>query len=323
MNTFTSHGGRLQTAMRIWPDAPAPWIDLSTGVNPTPYPAPRASRAVRARLPYPEEISAVEAVAALAFGIDDPTRVVATAGAEAALRLLPQLLKSETVMIAGPTYASHASAWSQAGARQVEHGFKVAVVVNPNNPDGRVHDAAALLALADDLNHRGGWLIVDESFADTRPVASIAAHGHAAVVALRSFGKFYGLAGLRLGFAIGDPELAAKIRLSQGDWPISADAATAAMAAYADPDWAARTRARLVRDAASLDADLLSGGFKLLGGTPLFRLVEADDASDRFAGLCARGVLTRPFAEAPSWLRFGLPHASVRRRVAQALRELA
>jgi cobalamin biosynthetic protein CobC len=323
MDTFTFHGGRLRSAMRTWPDAPTPWIDLSTGINPSPYPAPRASRAARARLPYAEEISDVEAVAAEAFGIDDPGRVVATAGAEAALRLLPQLLKSETVMIAGPTYASHGVAWALAGARQVADGFKSAVVVNPNNPDGRVHDTAALLALADALRDRGGWLVVDESFADTEPVPSIAALRHPAIVALRSFGKFYGLAGLRLGFAIGPPALAATIRLSQGDWPICADAVTAGLAAYADPDWATRTRARLVRDAARLDADLLSGGFKLVGGAPLFRLAEAHDASDRFAALCGNGVLTRPFADAPNWLRFGLPHVSARARVAQALRALA
>jgi cobalamin biosynthetic protein CobC len=319
METFTSHGGRLQTAMRTWPSAPTPWIDLSTGINPNPYPAPRASHMARARLPYPEEITDVETLAAAAFGIADAGCVVATAGAEAGLRLLPHILEPRSVRITGPTYASHALAWSQAGARQVEADFGIAVVVNPNNPDGRVHDRATLLALADELHDRGGWLIVDESFADVEAIPSLAASEHPAIIALRSFGKFYGLAGLRLGFLIAPPALATAVRRLQGDWPISADAMAAAMAAYADGDWAARTRKHLVDDAASLDAALKDAGFKRVGGTPLFRLVSADSAPARFAALCALGILTRPFADHRTWLRLGLPHASHRMRVYDAL----
>jgi cobalamin biosynthetic protein CobC len=264
-------------------------------------------------------------MAATAFGMADPARVVATAGAEAALRLLPELLNAETVMIAGPTYASHADAWSQSGARLVceEEAATAVVVVNPNNPDGRVHDHALLLARADRLVSRGGWMVVDESFADVQPSASIAAAGHPAIVALRSFGKFYGLAGLRLGFVLGDPELIRRVRDRQGDWPISADALAAGTTAYADAAWASRTRARLVRDAERLDMALRAGGFEPVGGTALFRLVRANDAAGRFAALCANGVLSRPFAEQPTWLRFGLPHPSAWRRVENALKALA
>ncbi|HEX4181092.1 MAG TPA: threonine-phosphate decarboxylase CobD [Caulobacteraceae bacterium] len=321
---FTRHGGQLHAAMRAWPEAPRPWIDLSTGINPRPYPAPRASRAARARLPFPEETAALEAVAAAAFGIEDPARIVATPGAEAALRLLPRILGAETAAIAGPTYASHAQAWSTAGVRLVRDAdaAKVLVVVNPNNPDGRRYDREALVAQADGLGARGGWLIVDESFADAETGASIAALGHPAIIALRSFGKFYGLAGLRLGFVLGEPGIIDKVRALQGDWPVSADALAAGRAAYTDSDWTARTRPRLARDSAWLDAALTDAGFRWVGGTTLFRLVEAEDAPRRFAALCERGVLTRPFTAAPTWLRFGLPPRSARRRVAEALRSL-
>jgi cobalamin biosynthetic protein CobC len=325
MENFARHGGRLRAAMAAWPDAPLPWIDLSTGINPRPYPAPRASRAARSRLPFPEEVAALEAAAARRFGLADPAGVAAVAGAETALRLLPRMLSGETVMIAGPTYASHAEAWSLAGARIVasEDDARVVVVVNPNNPDGRLRSSADLLALADRLATREGWLIVDESFADTVADASLAGQGHPRVIALRSFGKVFGLAGLRLGFILGPPEITRRAVDHLGDWPVSADALAAGLAAYADDDWAARMRASLARQASRLDQVLSGAGLTILGGTPLFRLAACDDAAGRFNRLCAQGVLTRPFADQPHWLRFGLPPLFAWRRLDAALRASA
>jgi len=321
MQGFSNHGGQLQAAMRAWPQGPAPWVDLSTGINPHPYPAPRASAMARGRLPFPEETASLEALAGIAFGMGDPERVLATPGAEAGLRLLPEVLSIGTVLIAGPTYASHADAWLGAGAQTVdrEEQARVVVLVNPNNPDGRLYTQGELLALADRLAARDGWLIVDESFADVTAEPSLAAQDHPRVVVLRSFGKFFGLAGLRLGFVLGPPELIRRLRRRQGDWPVSADALAAGLAAYADGDWMRRTRARLVRDAAWLDSRLERAGFEIIGGASLFRLAKAADASDRFQTLCACGILTRPFADQPTWLRFGLPQSWARRRVEIAL----
>ena len=321
MQGFSNHGGQLLAAMRVWPQATTPWVDLSTGINPHPYPAPRASAGARGRLPFPEETASLEALAGMAFGVNDPGRVLATPGAEAGLRLLPQVLRAGTVLIAGPTYASHADAWLGAGAKLVdrEEQAGAVVLVNPNNPDGRIHTQADLLAMADRLAARNGWLIIDESFADVSAEPSLAARNHPRVVVLRSFGKFFGLAGLRLGFVLGAPELIHRLRRRQGDWPVSADALAAGLAAYADADWMRRTRARLVRDAAWLDSRLERAGLEIIGGASLFRLVKASDASDRFQTLCAAGILTRPFADQPTWLRFGLPQSWARRRVEIAL----
>ena len=321
MQGFSNHGGQLLAAMRVWPQATTPWVDLSTGINPHPYPAPRASAMARGRLPFPEETASLEALAGIAFGMGDPERVLATPGAEAGLRLLPEVLSIGTVLIAGPTYASHADAWLGAGAQTVdrEEQARVVVLVNPNNPDGRLYTQGELLALADRLAARDGWLIVDESFADVTAEPSLAAQDHPRVVVLRSFGKFFGLAGLRLGFVLGPPELIRRLRRRQGDWPVSADALAAGLAAYADGDWMRRTRARLVRDAAWLDSRLERAGFEIIGGASLFRLAKAADASDRFQTLCACGILTRPFADQPTWLRFGLPQSWARRRVEIAL----
>jgi cobalamin biosynthetic protein CobC len=324
MSGFTRHGGRLPAAMRTWPDARAPWIDLSTGINPRPYPAPRASHGARSRLPFPEETAALEAAAAATFGVADPAQVVAVPGAEAALRLAPQILGARTALVVGPTYASHADAWRRAGAQPAadEDTAGAVILVNPNNPDGRLHPRGELIALADRLAARDGWLVVDESFADTLACDSIAAAGHGRIVALRSFGKFYGLAGLRLGFILAPAALAAEVRGRLGDWPVSADALAAGRAAYADSAWADKARARLARHAARLDARLRAAGFEIVGGTPLFRLTASDDAARRFEALCAVGVLTRPFADHPTWLRFGLPAPWAQRRVDAALGSL-
>lgn len=320
MDDFQRHGGRLEAAARRWPDAPRPWIDLSTGVNPLPFPAPRASRAERAGLPDPQRLAQLEAAAAAAFGAD-PERVAAVAGVEAAIRLLPMVLGARSAAIAEPTYASHADAWMQAGAELRAWGAaaEADVVVNPNNPDGRTTSPTELLTRLD----AGGWLVVDESFGDLAPELSVAATKHPKLVVLRSFGKFYGLAGLRLGFVVAAAPVIARLRALLGDWPVCADAIAAGLAAYADAAWAARARIRVAREAARLDRALERANFTIVGGTSLFRLAQAPDASDRFDALGRAGVLTRPFADRPTWLRFGLPSAPARGRVLTALRALA
>jgi cobalamin biosynthetic protein CobC len=323
---FAHHGGRLGAARAAYPHAPQPWIDLSTGINPRAYPAPRARGVTLNRLPDTGELNRLEAVAAAAFGVGDPQRVVATGGTEAALRLLPYILgqRAGTIadaVIAGPTYDSHADGWARAGARarvvpdsQLEDSIvdrAALVVVNPNNPDGRIVGRDRLRYLHDAVGARGGVLVVDEAFAEVTPEASVAdiAGSDAApqLVVLRSFGKFYGLAGLRLGFVLGAPDLMARMRSVIGDWPVSVDALAAGCAAYADRDWAHRTRLQLTRSARRLDEVLSRYGFGVVGGTSLYRLVRADDAPVRFERLAAAGILTRPFQYDSSLLRFGLP----------------
>jgi cobalamin biosynthetic protein CobC len=310
--------------MREWPAAPRPWIDLSTGINPWPYPAPRATGAERRRLPDPEAVAALEAAAAKAFGIGDPARVLATPGAEAAIRLLTGLVPAEAIWIKRPTYGGHAAAWIAAGRGLVDDpsAAGVQVVVNPNNPDGSAEPPEALLARADGLARRDGWLVVDESFIEATDAASMAPLDHPRVLVLRSFGKVYGLAGLRLGFLIGEAGAIGRARLLQGEWAVSVDAIAAGRAAYADPSWLGRTRPRLARAARRLDSLLQRSHFALAGGTPLFRLAAAEDARDRFAALGAQGILTRPFAHQPHWLRFGLPPAWAWPRLVAALESL-
>jgi cobalamin biosynthetic protein CobC len=333
---FARHGGRLCVAEALFPRAQQPWIDLSTGINPRSYPAPRASRVARNRLPEPTQLARLEATAAAAFGVSDAELVVATPGTESALRFLPHVIdtKINDVVIAGPTYGSHADAWAAAQSVRTVADAELDLhaasadcitIVNPNNPDGRIFARDRLLAWHDALQARNGILIVDEAFMDLEPHLSVAALAGTdrapRLVVLRSFGKFFGLAGVRLGFVIAARSIATRIRKLIGDWPVSSDAITAGISAYSDTQWAARTRALLTKSAHRLDALLTDSGFAIVGGTSLFRLAHAADARERFARLLAAGILVRPFHHDATLLRFGLPRtARDWDRIAAALR---
>ncbi|KSB90707.1 threonine-phosphate decarboxylase [Caulobacter vibrioides] len=306
-SSLSGHGGRLAAARARFPDAPAPWLDLSTGINPRPYPVPPQAFEDWGRLPDPDDLARLEAVAAEAFGVDDPARVVALPGSETAIRLLPKILPRGRVSLPLPTYSSHAHAWRRVGSELVADPAQadVCVVVNPNNPDGRSLAPEAVLM----LGQRGA--VVDEAFVECELSLSVArfagAPGHERLVVLRSFGKFYGLAGLRLGFVVARPALARRLRDTLGEWPLSAPALAAGLAAYPDMAWADATRAGLADAAARLDALLAGAGYEIVGGTSLFRLVRAADAMRRFETLAHAGILTRPFDHDASLLRFGLP----------------
>lgn len=324
------HGGRLREAAAAFPHAPTPWLDLSTGINPEPWRGARAAWSDLARLPDPAEIADLERIAANAFGVEDPRRVLATAGAEAGLRLLPAVIGAADVAIVSPTYASHETAWRlaerPAAAVSLEAAFEAAasvlVIVNPNNPDGRRIEHATLLDLATIRSRSGLWAVVDESFVEVSPELSVASATLERLIVLRSFGKFYGLPGVRLGFIIAEHTLIERLRALQGDWPISADAVAIGRAAYLDETWRVQTRERLERDAHALDQLLVARGLTIVGGSSLFRLISTPAAGALFEGLCGQGILTRPFQEAEDRLRIGVPRQADLGRLAAALEGL-
>ena len=308
------HGGRLDEARRRFPHAPSPFLDLSTGINPNPYPLPDLDRQAWTRLPEPETLDALQRAAAQAYGVTDPAMIVAAPGTQILISLLPHLLGQPSATILAPTYGEHRAAWHNAGlpAHDVTHcdhlTAPVAILCNPNNPDGRRHPKAALLALADRLATKDGILIVDEAFVDADPVLSLAPTlPHPALIILRSFGKFFGLAGLRLGFALCAPGRARVLRAALGPWAISGPAAQIATHALRDDAWQQETRATLTRSATRIDALLSSAGLQVQGGTTLFRLTATPDAAALFHRLGQHGILVRRFETHPHWLRFGLP----------------
>jgi cobalamin biosynthetic protein CobC len=303
-----AHGGGLIAARRRYPDAPEPWIDLSTGINPVAYPVPKLPRDAFTRLPEPEAVAALEAIAAAAYGAPDPAMVVAAPGTQSLIHLLPRLVPARRVAVVGPvTYAEHAAAWALAGgavatvATLAEAGDADAVVVcNPNNPDGRVY-APSMLALT------RGTLIVDEAFADFDGDSVVPFLPRDGTIVLRSFGKTYGLAGIRLGFAIAAPALAGRIREALGPWAVSGPAVHIGALALADTAWRQAAADRLAADATRLDDILAKAGCAVVGGTRLFRLVAHDDAASLADHLARAGILVRCFQDRPHWLRFGIP----------------
>ena len=310
------HGGGLAAARRLFADAPEPFIDLSTGINPYSYPLPQLAPDLFSRLPDPETLAAVAAIAAQSYAAPSAAHVVAAPGTQILLPLVAALVGPGRAAVVAPTYREHARAAALAGHRVSEiadldaaREAMLVVVTNPNNPDGRLFDKNELIALAKRLASRGGLLIVDEAFMDIGPHnGSLAGEvGRNAIVVLRSFGKFFGLAGVRLGFALAAPPLAARLAAKLGPWAVSGPALAVGANALADRAWIEQTRKCLIAAAHRLQTILFNAGLECVGGTALFQLVRTPAASDLFNHLGRAGILVRGFAEQPSWLRFGLP----------------
>jgi len=309
------HGGDLAAAERRWGRPALGWLDLSTGINPHPYPLPALAPALWTRLPGAADEAALVQAARHRFAAAATVEIVAAPGSQALIQALPRLRPKGPVAILAPTYAEHARAWSAAGHAVASIDDPAAadpagmlVVVNPNNPTGRRIAPADLIGLAARFAASGGLLVIDEAFADPDPELSLIPSLPAATVVLRSFGKFHGLAGLRLGFAVtAEAGLAEGLRRGFGPWAVSGPALAIGAAALADDAWAEANRARLAADQARLVGLLISAGLELVGGTPLFTLVRHPEAELLWERLGQAGILVRAFDFQPDWLRIGLP----------------
>jgi cobalamin biosynthetic protein CobC len=310
------HGGSLGRARSLFPHALQPWIDLSTGINPHSYPLFDLPATALTRLPEPARARDLAKVAAEAYGAPSQRHVALAPGTQILLPRVFSLVKPGRALILGPTYAEHVRAAALAGHSAVEvRDFSLladadlAVVVNPNNPDGRIVPRADLLALAETLRRRGGMLVVDEAFMDVGPQEeSLGADGgQGGIVVLRSLGKFFGLAGIRLGFAVASEEIAERLNAEFGPWSVSGPALEYGIRALADLAWHEDTRERLAAEAARLDGLLAAHGIRIDGGTSLFRHATTEHAAALFADLGSRGILVRNFSDRPNELRLGLP----------------
>lgn len=303
------HGGGIDSAVARWGGARGDWIDLSTGINPRPWPLRRLPREVWTALPDAAAMQALTDAARAHWAVPAGAAVLAASGASALIARLPAVAPPGAVWVPGPTYNEHARAFRVAGRAVVDRdaetpadwpGAPVRVIVHPNNPDGRLWPAEAVDGAA--------LAVIDESFADIAPEGSlIGLAERPGVVVLKSFGKFWGLAGLRLGFAIGDPALLHRLAGLLGPWPVSGPALAIGAAALRDAAWAGATRRRLARDAARLDLLMATRGARAMGGTTLFRLYEVDSAAAWADRLGQARILARTFPYSRSWLRLGLP----------------
>lgn len=315
------HGGRLLAAARRYGIAAADWLDLSTGIAPEAYPVPAIPPTVWQRLPEDED-----GLAELACRYYGARKVLALPGSQAAIQLLPRLRPPGIVAVLEPSYEEYAAAWSAAGhtvlrcaAADLALAATTAdavIIGNPNNPTGHRFARPALLELARQLEMRGGWLIVDEAFADAdeqseslADVAGSAAAGNPGnLLVLRSIGKFFGLAGARVGFAIAGDSILTPLAEAVGPWALAHPSRLAARAALADRDWQGAQRLRLQRDGARLHALLAAAGLGASSGTALFRYLARDDALELHEFFARQGILLRYFAH-PAAVRCGLPAA--------------
>jgi len=321
------HGGNIDAVARRYRDAPQPWIDLSTGINPFAYPVPPLSAELWSRLPLREDEIELRRAAALRYRAADSDCMVSAPGTQALIQIIPRLVAPTEVAIVGPTYREHMRCWRRAGhvvtvIQSLDDigSANVVIVVNPNNPTGLHHEPHRLLALAEEMARRQGLLVVDEAFVDLLgPDQSLVPLQPPSTIILRSFGKTYGLAGVRLGFAIAESRVAAVLRSWLGPWAVSGPALAVGCHALADTSWLLQTRDRLSNAAKDLDELLMAVGGRIAGATPLFRLADHPQA-DRIAhGLALAGIHARQFPDQKTWLRFGIPNEAALLRLQCAL----
>jgi len=306
------HGGRLREAAARYGIALAQWLDVSTGINPDGWPVPSVPASAWARLP--ESDDALDAAARAYYGVK---HLLPVAGSQAAIQALPQLRPPSRVQVLHPGYAEHAHAWRSAGhtvqgvnperINQTIAQADVVVLIHPNNPTGACFPVAQLLHWHGQLARRGGWLIVDEAFMDTTPEHSLASDSERpGLIVLRSLGKFFGLAGARVGFVCAHADLLQRLNAVLGPWAISSPARWVATAALHDTTWQRLARQRLITRGKRLHTLLTRHGLTPNGGCALFQWMLTPQASALHEKLASVGILTRLFHD-PLSLRFGLP----------------
>jgi cobalamin biosynthetic protein CobC len=308
-----AHGGALDAAIVRFGGNASAWLDLSTGINPFAYPVDHVLPAHWQRLPDQGLEKACLGAARTCYGVAGDHGLVSAPGTQALIQILPHIIDVDRVFIVSPTYGEHGHIWAlrDKAVDEIDRPLVPAgerpcvVVVNPNNPDGRQWSRETLASVAHGLAARNGWLIVDEAFCDVTPELSVAGAGPDNVIVLRSFGKFFGLAGVRLGFAIAPRSICEAITQWLGPWAVSGPALAIGGRALADTAWIDAMRGRLGRRRVRLEETLAAAGFAPVGATDLF--VAHEDA-DRIATMLAeRHILVRQFDHDARWLRFGLP----------------
>ena len=332
------HGGDLLQVQNLYPDAPQPWIDISTGINPHSWPwqekisATELEEAAR-RLPGQADIAFCRDACADYFGIGSED-IILTPGSQAAIELLPRCYESgRKVVIPGPTYSEHMRSWSAAGFQVDTLPYdwdslsglpdrSILVLTHPNNPDGQAFDPEKLCQLTVRHIANGGSVIVDEAFADIAPALSLLNFPlPEGVVILRSAGKFSGLAGLRLGAVVAGGEVATKLKNFRPLWDISTLTLRIFGHFYRDRAWIDAMRGQLANEMRKMEELLEKSGFNIVGSTPLYCLVEAEDAVKEAADLARAGIYVRTFPEHENLLRFGLSGSEEHwQRLAQQLR---
>lgn len=322
------HGGRLGRAAAVSGTRAEDWIDLSTGINPYGWPVSAIPSNCWTRLPEDDD-GLIEAACAY-YGAQG---LLAVDGTQCAIQLLPGLRKPGRVAVLSPTYAEHAQAWRHNGHEVEElesdaidenlERLDVLVVVNPNNPTGEYRTRACLERWSRSLSAHGGWLVVDEAFVDTAPHLSVIAEAHReGLIVLRSFGKFFGCPGARLGFVAARDGILQQLRERVGPWPVSGAARWIGRLALEDFSWHETMRDLLTQRSLELAGLFKRYDLPSTGRTGLFLWIKSEQAERLYAYFFERRILVRLFFQ-PRSLRFGLPGSTDEwERLEWALKEM-
>ena len=307
------HGGKLLDAAKKYKIPLDQWIDLSTGINPQGWPVNTIDPAVWTQLP--QENDGLRQAAQTYYGTKN---LLPVAGSQAALSALPRLRsRGSRVAILAPAFGEHKHAWQGAGfavtgfapgeINQAVEQHDVVVLINPNNPTGDRFAINDCLKWHKTLSKKEGWLIIDEAFVDTTPEQSLVRSAdRPGLVVLRSLGKFFGLAGARVGFVFAHPVFLEFLSELLGPWTLSGPSRLIAKRALTDHYWQQKTRLQLGINGQRLKNMLIQYGLTPNGGTELFQWVKTDKAEPLHHALAQQAILTRLFDE-PTALRFGLP----------------
>ncbi|MGH8613765.1 MAG: threonine-phosphate decarboxylase CobD [Gammaproteobacteria bacterium] len=306
------HGGRLREAARRYGIPLDAWLDLSTGINPRPWPVPPVPYGLWARLP--EDDDGLIDTAHIYYAAPS---ILPVAGSQTAIQVLPWLRTPCRVAVIAPGYTEHARAWRRAGHKvaavpvaglgEAAKRVDVLVVIHPNNPTADRFSIETLLDWRDRLARRGGWLVVDEAFIDPTPADSLARYSASpGAIVLRSLGKFFGLAGARVGFVLAEAVLLKRLAEVLGPWSLAGPSRAVASGALRDTTWQSTMRRELPEAGARLAQLLTAHRLVPAGGCALFQWVVTTEANAIHAALAREGILIRLFHHPPA-LRFGLP----------------
>ncbi|MEM1110495.1 MAG: threonine-phosphate decarboxylase [Pseudomonadota bacterium] len=315
------HGGDLVSASDRYGIPIEDWTDLSTGINPVPYPVGPIPPSVMTQLPYQRR--EFEGAVCSYYGRHN---WLAVSGSQAAIQALPSWLPELPALVPDVGYQEHAYQWLNAGLHIERYpamaGHAAAltaldkainarsachlVLIQPNNPSGLLLSIDHVLDCASRLTD-GGCVVADEAFIDTSPGQSLLRAGgdhwpHNLIV-LRSFGKFFGLAGLRLGFIFAAPERLAAIRRLQGPWAVNGPAQWVAQQALKDVAWQTQARLGLEQNSAMMQRQLeplfVRLGATLVARTSFFHsyLMSAQNGHALADQLAEQGILVRVIDE--------------------------
>ena len=326
--TMLEHGGRVRAAEQRYGIPASDWLDLSTGINPHGWPVSAVPQEIWQGLPQDDD-----ELHAAAQSYYSTKSLLPVAGSQAAIQVLPRLRAPGRVAVVVPSYTEHAHAWQQHGHQikpvsatgilHIGDDVQVAVIVNPNNPTGKMFSREELLLLHEQLAARGGWLVVDEAFMDAAPEHSLTSVcPRAGLIVLRSTGKFFGLAGARVGFVLAEQQLLHTLAALLGPWPIAGPSRFVTTLALRDTAWQQQARHSLALAAQRLSGLLTQHGLLPDGGCGLFQWLCCSDAQNVHEQLAQRGILTRLFDQ-PHSVRFGLPREEAQwQRLVAALSEV-